>query len=97
MRLIWSLWSMEDRETIFDYIERDNFQAAVHTDDRIEEHAGMLVDYPELGRDGRVSGTRELVIPNTPYIAAYCIVGEEIRILRVLHGAQEWPESFQDS
>ncbi len=94
MRLIWSLWSMEDRETIFNRIAGDNFQAAVRTDDRIEEHAGMLVDYPEMGRIGRVAGTHELVIANTPYIAAYVIVGDEIRILRVLHGAQEWPEYF---
>jgi toxin ParE1/3/4 len=85
---------MEDRESIFDYIAGDNFQGAVRTDDRIEEHAGMLLDHPEIGREGRVPGTRELVIANTPYIAAYEIVGGEITILRVLHGAQEWPESF---
>jgi toxin ParE1/3/4 len=31
----------------------------------------LLIDTPEMGRPGRIGGTRELVIPRTPYIAAY--------------------------
>lgn len=45
-----------------------------------------------MGREGRVEGTRELVIDRSPYIAVYSILGETVRILRVLHGAQKWPE-----
>jgi plasmid stabilization system protein ParE len=44
-----------------------------------------------MGRPGRIEGTRELVISRTPYIAAYRIGGDTVRILRVLHGAQQWP------
>jgi toxin ParE1/3/4 len=50
-----------------------------------------------MGRKGRIEGTRELVISRTPYIAAYRIVDENIRILRILHGAQQWPEEMADS
>jgi len=43
-----------------------------------------------------VLGTRELVISRTPYIAAYCITGDTVRILRVLQGAQQWPDEMSD-
>ena len=47
-----------------------------------------------MGRPGRVPGTRELVIPGTPYIVPYRVQGEAIQILRVYHSARRWPESF---
>jgi plasmid stabilization system protein ParE len=46
------------------------------------------------GRAGRVPGTRELVIANRPFIAAYAIQKARIVILAVYHGAQRWPEVF---
>lgn len=55
-----------------------------------------LHDFPESGRPGRVAGTRELVITETPYVAAYHVSGETVRILRVLHGAQQWPDDLPD-
>ena len=47
-----------------------------------------------MDRVGRVSGTREFVITDTPYIAAYQIVEDTLVILRVLHGAQRWSQQF---
>jgi len=41
-----------------------------------------------------VKGTRELVISRTPYIAAYRIDGDLVTIVRVLHGAQQWPKAL---
>lgn len=49
---------------------------------------------PEIGRTGRVSGTRELVIRGTPFIVPYRAVGGDIHILRVYHGARKWPDRF---
>jgi toxin ParE1/3/4 len=47
-----------------------------------------------VGRPGRVEGTRELAFPPLPYIAVYEIAGDrdEVRLLRILHGAQQWPQ-----
>ena len=50
-----------------------------------------------MGRPGRIEGTRELVISRTPYIAAYRIAGDTVRILRLLHGAQQWPDEYLTS
>jgi plasmid stabilization system protein ParE len=48
--------------------------------------------FPEMGRPGRVDGTRDLIIQRTPHIIAYSIAGKTSRILRLLHGAHMWPE-----
>lgn len=96
MRLEWSRFALEDRDQIFDYIEQDNPRAAVVVDDRIREQAEALVKFPESGRPGRIEGTRELVIVRTPYIATYRIQDRTVRILRVLHSAQHWPEDLPE-
>ena len=54
----------------------------------------QLAAFPMSGRAGRVPGTRELVISNTPFIAAYAIDKADIVVLAVYHGAQHWPASF---
>jgi toxin ParE1/3/4 len=96
MLLRWSVFASADRKAIFDYIEADNPRAAAAIDERIRKRVMGLAQFPEMGRSGRIEGTRELVISGTPYIAAYRIVGETLRILRVLHGAQQWPNEMDE-
>ncbi len=50
------------------------------------------MDFPKLGRSGRVEGTRELVAWGN-YILVYKESETTIRILRILHAAQQWPPS----
>jgi len=92
VKLTWSAFALSDRDAIFTYIEADNPAAAVLIDERIVASTRRLLDFPASGRVGRIAGTRELVINGTPYVAAYTITETTVRILRVLHGAQEWPE-----
>ena len=96
MRLEWSAYALADRTAIFDYIEADSPRAAVVVDARIREQVETLALFPHSGRPGRIEGTRELVISRTPYIVAYRIAGDTVRILRVLHGARRWPEDMSD-
>jgi toxin ParE1/3/4 len=91
LRLVWTENALDDRMGIFDYIAEDNFAAAVRIDDRIERHTGQLEQWAETGRNGRVEGTRELVIADTPYVVVYSIAGEQVVVWRVLHGAMQWP------
>jgi len=94
VKLEWSEGAQTDRNAIYDFIDANNPRAAIAVDDRIEEAVERLVRFPMSGRIGRVDGTRELVIDRTPYIAAYRIADRKIRVLRLLHGAQEWPDDF---
>jgi plasmid stabilization system protein ParE len=67
---------------------------ADHIVDRIFEIVGSLDRFPMAGKPGRVTGTRELVVPSTSYIVAYRIHKETIQILAIMHGAQRWPRTF---
>jgi len=94
MKLAWSNRATTDRLAIFIWIAEDSPQAAADVDDRIEAAAQRLKDFPNSGRPGRIEGTRELVIARTHYIAPYQIIGDTVRILRVIHGARMWPHDI---
>ena len=94
MYIDWSTQALQDRVAIFDYIWADNPAAANRLDDRVDVEVERLVQFPQMGRIGRSEGTRELIITRSPYIVAYAITEDSIAILRVLHGAQLWPDEF---
>ena len=53
-----------------------------------------LAMHPEMGRAGRIAGTRELVIPRLPYVAAYRISDGVVDALTIFHAARRWPSAF---
>lgn len=90
MRIAWTAPALSDLQALRAYIVRDQPSAAARQIEHILAAIGGLVRFPESGRPGRRSGTRELVIGRTPYIVAYRSRGDAIEILRVLHGRQRW-------
>jgi toxin ParE1/3/4 len=94
--LFWSAFALSDRDDILTHIEVDNPLAAITVDERIVAAVRRLQDIPESGNPGRIAGTRELVGSGTPYVAAYAVTETEVRILRVLHGAQQWPDALPE-
>lgn len=90
MDLFWTPAAIQDRDEIYDYIEADNPVAALALDELFSEKAGRLLDHPGLGRPGRIAGTRELAVHQN-YILVYDLVGDLVRVLRVLHAARPWP------
>jgi toxin ParE1/3/4 len=94
MKIRWLDLAVDDLEQIADYIAQDNPNAANRMVGRLWASVKILASHPETGRPGRVYGTRELVVRQTPFIIPYRIANSEIQILRVLHGARKWPDSF---
>lgn len=94
MRLRWTAPALRDLESIGDYISRDNPAAAERIALRILDQADGLALHPQIGRTGRVPGTRELVVSQTPFIVPYRVADGDIEILAVFHGARRWPEDF---
>ena len=91
MRLEWTLPAFEDIQEAGRYIALDDPRAAKRMAERVREAVEYLVDQPNIGRPGRMQGTRELVISGTPFIAVYWVRGDVVQILRLLHHARQWP------
>ncbi|MAS36255.1 MAG: type II toxin-antitoxin system mRNA interferase toxin, RelE/StbE family [Anaerolineaceae bacterium] len=90
VELVWSAFARADLLGIVDYISDDNPDAAQRVKDDIETKSKALISHPKIGRVGRVEGTRELVVWSN-YILIYQETTAEVRVLRVLHAAQQWP------
>jgi len=68
---------------------------ALETDQQLVEAVAQLATHPQLGRRGRVAGTRELVAPRTPFlvISRYTAAPAPggIEVVEILHHARRWP------
>ena len=95
MKLIWSPEARLDLREMVIYLTEKNPSAARALCERIEDATNELSDSPYIGRPGRVPGTREFVITNTPYILPYQIRSDRLEILRVYHAARKWPGQFK--
>jgi toxin ParE1/3/4 len=79
------------------FIARDHPAAAGRVVEAIARRWNCSLGIPPgaaLDRPGRVEGTRELVVPDTPYLVPYRVRGHAVEILRVFHGARKWPKKF---
>jgi len=95
MKIVWSPEAVEDLVSLRAYIAEDSPATAQRTVRLIIGSIEQLLpDNPRMGRAGRVPGTRELVIPRTPYIVPYRLQRTTIQSLRVYHAARRWPDSF---
>jgi toxin ParE1/3/4 len=91
VRVEWLPESLHNPTAQLAWIADHDPLAAVGVGDSIEAAVGRLGEYPAVGRPGRVTGTRELVVTGTPYIVVYRVEAAAVVVLRVLHGAQPWP------
>jgi toxin ParE1/3/4 len=55
------------------------------------EAPGTLLTFPNRGRAGKKEGTRELVMSPLPYLVVYAVRSDAVYVVRILHGAQQWP------
>jgi len=94
VRVRWLRTALSNVEAEVDHIARDNPEAADHVLSRIEEAVAHLAEHPAMGRAGRVPGTRELIVPGTPYVIPYRVREKTVEILRVFHSARQWPTEF---
>jgi toxin ParE1/3/4 len=91
----WTEQATRQLDQAHDYIALANSEeVAAKVTMQIVNTVQQLATFPMSGRAGRTPGTRELVIANTPFIAAYVIQKNRIVVLAIYHGAQQWPEVF---
>ena len=84
-RLEFSRSSIADIESIKQYISTVNPRAAERVINRMIKVADHLVDFPMLGRIGRKAGTREIIVPEYPYLLVYRLTASKVIIVTVAH------------
>ncbi|HEX2770661.1 MAG TPA: type II toxin-antitoxin system RelE/ParE family toxin [Geobacteraceae bacterium] len=90
----WLKRAAQELEEVETYIAGENPDSAVAMVLKIIEAVEMLDDFQGMGRPGRVSGTRELVVNGTPFVVPYRVRNGRVEILRVYHTARKWPDRF---
>lgn len=95
MTIVWSRRAIRHLTHVRRYIAERNPSAAGRVARSILEAVERLVDQPHLGRPGRVPGTRELVVPDTPYLIPYRVRQQSVEIIAVFHERQRWPKTLR--
>ncbi|MCF6237016.1 MAG: type II toxin-antitoxin system RelE/ParE family toxin [Gammaproteobacteria bacterium] len=94
MKVVWFKRAIWDLKSAKDYIIQDNPQAAQNIVQRIKDKVALLSEQPGIGRLGRVSNTKELVVDKTSFILPYRVRDNKIEILRVFHTSRRWPKKI---
>jgi len=92
MKPVWTRAAIRDLTKIREYIARENPDAAREIALKIVDASERIIQFPEVGRIGRVKGTRESIVAGTQYLIVYRIKKKAIHFARVLHARQEWPK-----
>ena len=90
--ILWEEESLNDREKIFEFLFDFNPSAAEKTDQIIESKVENLLEQPLMGVQRDIFPGRILIIPEISMIVSYWVDGETIRIMRVLHQKQKFPQ-----
>ncbi|MFZ0802698.1 MAG: type II toxin-antitoxin system RelE/ParE family toxin [Terriglobales bacterium] len=90
----WTPIATNHLRSTYEYVARDNARAGQALIERILSVAERLRDFPRMGREGRVDGTRELVIAGTPFVVVYRLHRRRVEVVAVFHAARKWPEAF---
>ena len=90
MKVEWSEDASQDLADIAEYIALDNPRAAERMDALLSEAAGRLADFPRMGREGELPGTRE-IYPHRHYRIVYSTDDDVIWIEAVVHTSRQWP------
>lgn len=91
MLIEWSVPALGDLEDLVSYLRQDDEATATAIVNRVFAAAEMLTSFPRAGREGRVKGTRELLVKRAPYVLVYMIETDRLVILRALHERRDWP------
>ena len=94
MRVRWLRMAIRNLDEEAAYIANDDSAAARMVVERVLNAVAMLAQQPDMGRPGRVPGTRELVVPRTRYIVPYRVRGDAVEILRVFHTSRRLPQRW---
>jgi toxin ParE1/3/4 len=93
VKITWSKRAIAHLRSSYEYWLREQSEEAADLMlDRIFTRVEGLEQHPEIGRRGRIAGTRELILRPIPFLIAYRIRKRSIEIVALLHGSRKWPD-----
>ncbi|MDH1008406.1 type II toxin-antitoxin system RelE/ParE family toxin [Pseudomonas nicosulfuronedens] len=95
MKVIWTRDARQDRLDIWEYLVCENPDAAVRVDLLFSASVTKLRSFPQMGKPGRIPGTREM-IPHESYRIVYQVEADTLWVLALVHTARMWPALRED-
>ena len=92
VRVKWLRTAKSNLDEEIEYIAQEDKETAAKIYEYIRQRVSALEQNPDVGRPGRVFGTRELVINRYPYIVPYRVREDAVEILRLFHTSRKSPE-----
>ena len=93
-KIVWSRRAIRHLTGLLAYVRKDSEQNAVVVAKRILDAVDLVQTQPDMGRPGRIAGTRELLVVDTPYVIPYRVRQGRIELIAVFHGRQKWPDKL---
>lgn len=92
MRVIWSKRFAKALRREYEFLRSRDVVNALAVRDRLIRAAATLSEFPDRGREWRVPGSREMVVPGLPYVLIYRVKGDEVLIASLFHTSRNWPQ-----
>ncbi len=94
MKLRYTEQARKDMDSLYQYVAREDPNAAQGVVERMAAMIEHLPQHPALGLRGRLPEVLELVIPNLPFVVVYELSKKTIDILAIIHKSRRWPDQL---
>jgi len=84
MTITWPPAALADLSNVYTYIADDSSESAERVVRAIVDAAEGLVNFPLMGREGAVPGTRERIMSRYRYKIIYRVQNDHIELVHVL-------------
>ena len=91
MKIIWTRIARGDFTLAISYIEEKNPVAAERLAHMVHSAVMGIAEFPQRGRPGKLTDTRDIIFLEMPYFLSYRIMGDVIVVVAFLHQKRKWP------
>lgn len=92
LRLVLTTTAMKNISDIAEYYESKQNGLGARFAMYHKQQTEILKKMPNIGRTGKVFGTRELLLHEFPYIVVYRVRSDFVQILRIFHQQRFYPD-----
>lgn len=90
--ILWEKEALKDRKRLYEFLYEFNPIAADKTDDLLVEKIRRLLEQPHMGVVKPNQKGRMQIIPDVSLLVLYHLDQSKIKVLRILHMKQKFPE-----